>query len=122
MGEEEVLNRLRIPDEFREALRDYLSRLRGALAVDEVLFFGSRVYGEPLKSSDLDMIVVSPDFEGMSFPERLSLLSRLWLEPYPLEVLGYTTEELSRYYRKKTVVTEALDKGVRIRLGGAASR
>jgi len=39
--------------------------------------FGSYVKGSWIKTSDIDLVVVSRDFEGMSFTERLDLINRL---------------------------------------------
>lgn len=78
--------------------------------VEEVIFFGSRVYGIPLQESDLDMIVVSKRFRNMPFIERLELLSMMWDGEYVLEQFPYTPEELEKYREKKVVVHEALGK------------
>ena len=45
--------------------------------------------------SDVDLMVISYDLKRYDFPERLGVLSRATLNvPAPLEVIGYTPEEL----------------------------
>jgi hypothetical protein len=43
-----------------EFVRDHLPTLRGRLAPLRVIAFGSRVRGDALSTSDLDLILVSP--------------------------------------------------------------
>ncbi len=50
------------------------SRIREQLRVDTLILFGSRASGGGDVWSDYDFIVVSPDFEGLSFLERGRLL------------------------------------------------
>jgi predicted nucleotidyltransferase len=91
-------------------------RLKRELGVVEVYIFGSRVYGNPLLESDLDMIVVSEEFGKRSFIENMELLSRMWDGSFTVEMFPYTPEQLRKYAERKTVVSEALRKGIRIRL------
>jgi len=84
--------------------------------VSEVYLFGSRVYGTPLEESDLDMIVVSDEFKKRSFIENTILLSTLWDGSFILEMFPYIPEQIRMFYGRKVTVTEALDKGIRIKL------
>jgi predicted nucleotidyltransferase len=45
------------------------------LRVDRVVLFGSYAHGEPHKDSDLDIAVISPDFEKMGLYERACALT-----------------------------------------------
>ncbi|MEM2316049.1 MAG: nucleotidyltransferase domain-containing protein [Candidatus Nezhaarchaeales archaeon] len=47
------------------------------IVVERAYLFGSYVKGSWIKTSDIDLVVVSRDFEGMSFTERLDLINRL---------------------------------------------
>ena len=90
--------------------------MKRELGAVEVYIFGSRVYGTPLLESDLDMIVVSEEFGRRGFIENMELLSRMWDGSFTVEMFPYTPEQLERYAEKKTVVSEALKRGIRIRL------
>lgn len=94
----------------------FLKLLKRELKVKEVYLFGSRVYGTPLKDSDLDMLIISEEFEKYSFIERMLLLSKLWDSPFTLEMFPYTPKEVEIYKGRKVVVTEALERGIRIGL------
>ena len=92
----------------------YLPRLRRRYQPELVLVFGSRVRGEALAESDLDLLVVSERFRGVSFLERASaLLADLDL-PFSADVLCYTTEEFARKRREHGIVSLALEEGLRL--------
>jgi predicted nucleotidyltransferase len=123
MGEEErepalieQLKGVKLSERRKRELARFLKRLKRELGVVEVYIFGSRAYGNPLLESDLDMIVVSEEFGKRSFIENMELLSRMWDGSFTLEMFPYTPEQLRKYAERKTVVSEALRKGIRIRL------
>ena len=110
------LDNVKLPKKQKRELASFLRRLKKVLNVSEVYLFGSRVSGTPLIDSDLDMIVVSEEFKKHSFIENMIILSMLWDGSFSLEMFPYTEEELKKFYCRKTIVTEALEKGVGIRL------
>ena len=123
MGEEErepalieQLKGVKLSERRKRELVRFLKRLKRELGVVEVYIFGSRAYGNPLLESDLDMIVVSEEFGKRSFIENMELLSRMWDGSFTVEMFPYTPEQLRKYAERKTVVSEALKKGIRIRL------
>lgn len=63
--------------------------------VETVILYGSQAQGTAREDSDVDLVVISPDLARFDFPERLGFLSRATLHvPAPLEVIGYTPDEL----------------------------
>ena len=76
----------------------------------EVYVFGSRVRGDWLKTSDIDVVIVSEDFRGMSFLERLDLVERVqWEEgisPH-IEAIPLTPEELRERIEHSVVLRDA---------------
>ncbi len=96
---------------LREA-QDWARWLAGVLRergvwVEEILLFGSWARGDFRLDSDLDLIVVSPDWEGMSYTERLSLLYRLWDKPVDATLVPLTREELERRRERSIVLKDA---------------
>jgi len=59
-----------------EFIRDHLPKLRDGLAPLQVIAFGSRMRGDALSTSDLDLVLVSPAFAPMSFLRRPLRLQR----------------------------------------------
>lgn len=95
---------------------DDLKKLREALAqaplpLALVLLFGSRARGEALLESDWDLLVVSPAFRGMDYPERLLLLHRA-LPLRHVEYVALTPEEWAARREEVGVVGEAAREGI----------
>jgi predicted nucleotidyltransferase len=62
----------------------------------EMILYGSHARGEASRWSDIDIVIVSDDLERWPPLERLELLSRLAARvDAPLEVLGYTPNEIA---------------------------
>ena len=95
-----------------KALKEFVQRLKARFDIEKVLLFGSRVKGEALKNSDYDFIIVSKDFKGIFFTDRISMLYDLWELEAPLEALCYTPEEFKKKAREISIVREALKHGI----------
>jgi predicted nucleotidyltransferase len=101
-------------------LRDFLSEAR-LRAIDEafrpqyLIVFGSRVYGEPDRWSDIDLIVVSQPFRDIPRPERARTFTREICPLAGIDVLCYTPEEFERHRHEAGVLAEACERGLWIR-------
>lgn len=98
-------------DELVERLK---ARIGEHLRVEELIWFGSRANGTSNEWSDYDFIVVSPDFEGISFIDRGGLLFPLRERGASYDFLCYTPEEYARLKSRVTMVREVSRTGVRI--------
>jgi len=70
------------------------------------------------RDSDIDLIILSPDFKKMEFMERLILLSRLrrgMKKSAPMDIFGYTPEEFEKLSKESIVLQEAKKEGKIIR-------
>jgi uncharacterized protein len=102
-------------DRLIEAIAEFMRRVD----VEEAILFGSRARGEELRGSDVDLIVISPRFEGIRFTDRIGPLLGEWPRDLPsLEVLAYTPEEFERARRGTRIERTADREGVRLRLHG----
>ncbi|MBN2251033.1 MAG: nucleotidyltransferase domain-containing protein [Candidatus Altiarchaeota archaeon] len=92
---------------------DYVSRVRKKYRIEKAIFFGSRARGDNFKNSDFDVILVSPDFEGISFSKRIALMYDFWRH-YPLEIepLCCTPEEFEVKRNEIGIVGEAVREGM----------
>ena len=80
--------------ELNEAISDFVERLEKGIRVEAVILYGSYANGEPHEWSDIDLAVISPDFEGMPMNERQSRISRLTYERVTrIEPIGYPSSE-----------------------------
>lgn len=89
-------------------------RLKGGIRVDLVLAFGSRARGDWLLDSDVDLLIVSPDFKGRHFTERAEDVLRLWKGTVPLDPICLTPDEFRERSRGITIIREASTKGVQV--------
>ena len=78
---------------------DIIGRYRAALEklgvhCDQIILYGSYTNGTYREDSDIDLVVVSSDFEGKDFWERIELLSKGIVEVWePIESIAMTPEE-----------------------------
>lgn len=83
---------------------------------EKVIMFGSRAGEDYLLNSDLDIILVSKDFQGIPFPQRGIDLFLKWKGSAPIELLCYTPEEFEKKKRQIGLVADAVSKGIEIKL------
>jgi hypothetical protein len=74
-------------------IKDFILELQKKIDIERVLLFGSRARNEALTTSDVDLAVVSEDFHGMGWIERLEFLSLNWRYDVPADCFGYTPQE-----------------------------
>lgn len=84
--------------EIRKICREFKKALSHRnIRVAKMILYGSYANGKPKPYSDIDLIVVSPDLEIFSPLQRQELLALLAVNiDAPLEVIGYTPEELKK--------------------------
>lgn len=86
--------------------------VHGHWRIEQMILFGSRARGDALVDSDYDIILVSPDFLGVHFIDRMAQALAFWDAPYDLDVICYTPEEFERKKRQIGTVQEAVREGV----------
>jgi predicted nucleotidyltransferase len=102
-----------VADERVERFRvEFLPRLVAAFQPTRVLAFGSRVRGDALKHSDLDLIVVAEKFRGVRWIDRAPLVADSLGAPFGIEVLCYTPDEYQRKVEELGIVRTANQEGL----------
>ena len=72
-----------------------LQRLR--VRPERVVLFGSWARGRQRRGSDIDLVVISPDFRGRGLRRRLELLGIAAARALvPVQALGYTPREVEK--------------------------
>ncbi|MGH2522122.1 MAG: nucleotidyltransferase domain-containing protein [Anaerolineales bacterium] len=81
--------------ELQRQLEHYLRAVRRHYSVERATLFGSYAKGRPHAHSDIDLVVISPDFRGIPKIERHQKLGLIaWqAETDYIEPLGFTSEE-----------------------------
>lgn len=95
-------------------LTDFKKNLLKKIKIKKMIFFGSRVAGKPSKWSDIDLIIVSPNFKGKKFRYRSLGFYEYWDLDYAVDFLCYTPDEFNKLKNQITVVKEATKSGIEI--------
>lgn len=76
---------------FRKAIES------AGIRTDKLILFGSYATGEFREDSDIDIVVISRDFNNKSYWERIDILSDAIYEVFePIEATAFTPEEWQR--------------------------
>jgi len=105
-------NLLRRIEEIAIDLKRVLERRN--IKVKEIYLFGSYARGDHLKTSDVDLIVVSDDWNKTPFLKRLDLVNEvMWVENIAgVEVIPVTSKELEE--KRSVVLRDASRYWIRI--------
>ncbi len=82
-----------------------------------IIAFGSRVDGEPLRYSDLDLVIVADSFRGIPWLDRAAAVLIAIGAPFAMDVLCYTPEEFARKAEEIGIVRTAVETGVELHSG-----
>ncbi len=113
-AEGRALSSLDLPEKVREALREFLAKVEKALGEVEVYLFGSYARGDWLSDSDLDLVVVSEKFRGLSVGERYALVREMLPKDISVEILAYTPEEFERALKRSVILRDAAEYWVKL--------
>ena len=102
--------------EIYHVISEYIQRLEAlGIKVKKTILYGSHAVGKARKDSDIDLIVVSDDFKNMDIWERLCLLGRVRIGiKRPMEIMGFTEEELESEDNGDAIKDEIKSKGIEI--------
>ncbi len=103
-----------VPEDVLELLRVFAERARGVLGCVEVYLFGSYARCDWLIDSDIDLVVVSDGFKGLSIGERYALVRRLLPLNRGFEILTYTSEEFELVKKKSIVIQDASEYWIKV--------
>ncbi len=79
-----------------ERLEKFLCTANASVSFTKVLLFGSTARGTRKAESDVDLVVISEDFQGVPELERSGRLLDMWPYSEHLQVLAYTPEEFEQ--------------------------
>ena len=80
--------------EVRGSVSDFARRLGEGISVEAIILYGSYANGRPHEYSDIDVAVISPDFEGVPTWRRQEIIASLTLDrDRRLAPIGYSSSE-----------------------------
>jgi predicted nucleotidyltransferase len=103
-----------VDKEITHLIKEYQQKLESSgVRVKKIIIYGSHASGKSGKDSDIDLVVISDDFKNMDLWERLCLLGRARIGiKRPMEILGFTEEELAAQPIGSFIGDEVKPKGV----------
>ncbi len=101
-----------VPDEIMTILKKYVAELeRNNIHLEAVVLFGSYATGRYEEFSDIDVALVSDDFQGVRFLDRRRITKPTLATDYTIDPLPYRSEDFNE---EDLFVKEILKTGVRI--------
>ncbi len=103
--------------EIKNIVLKYIHNLQSlGISVQRVILFGSQTRGTFGKDSDIDIAIISKEFEKMGLWEKAKYLGRAARElPYPIEALGFSPSQLKEF-KQGTILDEIIRRGIEIRI------
>ncbi len=92
-------------------VNSFIEIIRQDIKIDEVYLFGSYAKGTSNEYSDIDVAVVSKDFEGIRFFDRKKLLKHLVKINTDIELHTFKTEDFTT---DDPFVAEIIKTGIKI--------
>jgi predicted nucleotidyltransferase len=91
----------------------YVAELkRNGISPKKVILFGSYARGDATPLSDIDLVIISDDLAKWPAIKRIEMLSRLTAcVDAPLDVLGYTPDEITRGGKDSIIWSEITRHG-----------
>lgn len=96
---------IRIAKRFIRELR------KNKIKVTRAYLYGSYVYGKPRRYSDIDVVVVSPQFSGVRFMDSYKIARLRRSVDLRISPLAYHPRDFKKDY---VIPYEAMTKGIRI--------
>ena len=93
---------------------EFIKKVKKKLNPEKIILFGSRARDDYLEDSDYDFVIISAEFKGMHFHDRIVRVLRLMKKPFPLYVICLTPEEFKSSLNKITILREAVNEGITI--------
>ena len=96
-------------------IRRYVAALEGrGIPIERVILFGSHASGHPDEWSDIDIAVISPQFDTLSLLERYEQLGLANRDLHaPLDIVGFSPSQVAQC-EPESFLAEILRTGVEV--------
>lgn len=98
--------------DIMSALSEFKDKLSKKIKVQKMVLFGSYATGKYTKDSDIDLLIVSPDFKDKRFIKRSIGFYKFWGLDLPVDYICYTPTEFEKLKKKISLVSMALKEGI----------
>lgn len=97
---------------IKEVIISFINNLKKNFSIERVILFGSQATKTAKKDSDVDLIIVSKNFEGMPYLERGAKMYNYWNFKIPVDFICYSPSEFNLLKKRISLVSNALKEGV----------
>ena len=97
---------------MRDFVRYKVPLIRRHFTPQHIILFGSRACGRATADSDVDVVVVSPAFSNVKWPNRSGEVLVAIKATEPADILCYTPEEFEEKRREAGIVATACEEGI----------
>jgi len=81
----------------KKFVQDFAHRLKDEIEIEKVVLFGSYAKGIASAESDVDIVIISPDFAKMDTWQRFKVLDKAYQDyTYEVEYFGFTPREFGK--------------------------
>lgn len=98
----------------KKTINNYMETLQTDIEISGVLLFGSFAYGKPTKHSDVDLVIISPNFRKKNWGDRITWLNnKRWgvATSIAMDIIGYTPEEFAHIEDESAIMAYAKKHG-----------
>jgi len=99
---------------IKSKLINFKRKISRDIIIQRFILFGSRAIGKSHKYSDIDLIIVSPEFRKLDFIQRGLKMYEYWDLKTPVDFLCYTPEEFQKLSKQITLVSKAIKEGIEL--------
>lgn len=100
--------------EIINSVKKFISIAKQKTEIEKVIMFGSQARGEPTENSDVDIIIISKDFENKKSYKRASPFYFMWNLPYDGDIICLTPEEFNIKKKQIGIIKTAAEEGIEI--------
>lgn len=96
--------------DIERVIKLFIDALSEKIKVSAVYVFGSRIRGDWLKDSDIDLLIVSEDFKNMPFTRRMDIIEEVQWNMHirsHIEVIPLTSSEFDEKVKSSAVLINA---------------
>lgn len=96
-------------------LKDFKKKINNnKVNIKSFILFGSRARGDEKDNSDIDLIIVSKDFEGQKSFKRARGFYADWDSDYETDIICLTPEELEKKKKEIGIIKNVIKEGIEI--------
>ena len=101
-----------VPDKIKKIVFEFIEELkRNNIPIDTVFLFGSYAKGNYTQDSDIDLLIVSPIFEGDIIEDRKKIRKYILKISSYLEIIPCSSEE---FKKKNPFIEEIIRNGLKV--------